>query len=292
MPKVSSKKQRMANLSKLAAKAKETASLSIATVSPQPIPEEMEVDQVVEISQPMQNTVELAWNSEAQASTQRYSHSGAHSDRHVRLIAQRSREIAKGNAKIDSFFAPVNRPVVQPEADIEPATDYKTQVEDALVRLCAFVVPRTNVQSEQHKLGISQMAKYDAVYHYFKTMASSGRWRKMKSSMEAASIVYKHKATSYRAKIIREHAAEYLASYAIPLGAQGKHSKRVSVLDDNDIKMKAIKWFRSQPKAKRSIPALVNQLRTVILPKKIEASTLNKKCWLMAVRSGLFLPSL
>ncbi|KAI8321265.1 hypothetical protein EDC96DRAFT_597549 [Choanephora cucurbitarum] len=233
----------MANLSKLAAKAKETTSLQNATVSPQPMLEEMEVDQVVEISQRIQNTVELAWNSEAQASTQRYNHSGAHSDRHVRRIAQRNREIARENERIDSFFAPVNKPAAQPEADIEPAIDYKTQVEDALVRLCAFVAPGTNVHSEQHKLAISQMAKYNAVYHYFKIMASSGEWRKMKASMEAALIVYKHKATSYRAKVIRERAAEYLDSYTIPLVAQGGHSKRMSVLNDNDIKMKAIKWF-------------------------------------------------
>ncbi|KAI8325499.1 hypothetical protein EDC96DRAFT_581775 [Choanephora cucurbitarum] len=125
MPKVSSKKQRMANLSKLAAKAKETTSPQNVTVSLQPMLEEMEVDQIVEISQPIQNTVELAWNSEAQASTQR----------EAERLQEEMEELTASSL--------LSTQTVQPEADIEPAINHETQVEDALVRLYAFVAPRT-----------------------------------------------------------------------------------------------------------------------------------------------------
>lgn len=99
----------------------------------------------------------------------------------------------------------------------------------------------------------------------------------MQSSRAAAKLVYKEKATEYRAEVIREYAKEYLSTGSISLGAHGKHSKRVSVLDDNDIKMKAVKWFRSQPKAKRSIPALVKHLREEILPQAVGDDTLSEE---------------
>ncbi|KAI9249924.1 hypothetical protein EDC94DRAFT_698095 [Helicostylum pulchrum] len=43
----------------------------------------------------------------------------------------------------------------------------------------------------------------------------------------------------------------------------------------NDIKEKALEWFRSIPKFQRNIPTLQNELRTVILPAAIENHTLN-----------------
>lgn len=142
-----------------------------------------------------------------------------------------------------------------------------------LERLGSFAIPEPNRNSEQHKLGVSELAKYEGVYHYL-YMIEHCKCNKTEASRIASEIVYKHKATIYKARKIKEYAKEYLLSGSITKNAQGAHSKRVSVLDDEDIKHQILEWFRNQPKAKRSIAALQKQLTEVILPKKIEADQL------------------
>jgi hypothetical protein len=68
--------------------------------------------------------------------------------------------------------------------------------------------------------------------------------KKVTASKLACDWVFKQNSTIYKARKIREYVQEYLQSNSITRGAQGKHSKRVSVLDDEDIKKKVVEWFR------------------------------------------------
>lgn len=53
----------------------------------------------------------------------------------------------------------------------------------------------------------------------------------------------------------------------MPAHQQGKHAKSLSILADSDVKEETMSWIRSQKAVTRSIPAIRNQLRNVILPK-------------------------
>jgi hypothetical protein len=118
-----------------------------------------------------------------------------------------------------------------------------------------------------------ERAKHQAV-HYYLQLRIEGL-RKMDASETAAKMFWYNKSVTYRSRMIRLYAESYLESGKIAQSAQGKHSKRISVLDDNDVKQKVLEWFRSVPKYQRNIAGIQNQLRTVILPATIENNTLN-----------------
>ncbi|OAD70636.1 hypothetical protein PHYBLDRAFT_69527 [Phycomyces blakesleeanus NRRL 1555(-)] len=201
------------------------------------------------------------------------------------LFRNSLREAAKGSARVDSFFLPIaNSSSAETEIgldeesdsadEVESKEEFKSRVKDAIIDLSKFAVPVISSTSEQQKLGVAEMGKYEGAYHYLYALINTDM-KKMAASKFASDIVYKQKSTWYRARKIRQHAKEYLETRRISLGAQGKHAKRVSVLDDEDIKQQILEWFRSQPRAKRSIAGLSVHLKEVILPKAIGSSLLS-----------------
>lgn len=76
--------------------------------------------------------------------------------------------------------------------------------------------------------------------------------KRMNASMIAAESIWGHKST-YRGRMIPNCAEEYMEHGNISIGSQGKHSNRVSVLDDNDIKRKMIEWIRGVVRPKRNL---------------------------------------
>lgn len=244
------------------------------------------------------SSLNLRWNKDAAAKEKFYSHSGAVSKRHINKRKQANRERAKGSATLDGFVifestttnveTGEQEDIVMEESAIDLQNSeeeaklslavYKAKVRDAFNELSEFLTPVMRVDSVQQKIGSYEMKKYyEAVCEYFNVMISTDQWKKMEASNIANNRIYKLRATSYRATQIREYAKEYLAVGSITPSAQGKHSKRVSILDDNDIKRKIMEWFRGQARTQRSIPALTKYLQEEVLPEKIDSDTLNKE---------------
>lgn len=198
-----------------------------------------------------------------------YSRGLQYSDRYQRKLNQKNREMAKGSAKISSYFFSQTQPVVE-EIQVESELD---KIKAAYQKLSADLGPVIDARSNQQKSGTYEYAKYRAVHHYLGLRIQGIKL--MEASMIAAKACWYDKATTYRSRVIRRYAKEYISTGVIMRGFQGKHSKRVSVLDDNDIKRKVIEWFLSVPKFQRNIAGIQNQLRTVILPSLIESDTLN-----------------
>ena len=130
-----------------------------------------------------------------------------------------------------------------------------------------------NRNSAQQKAGTYEYAKYQAAHYYLQLRVEGVK--KMYASVLAAKLFWGNKATTYRSRAIRGYAQEYIKFGKIAMGAQGKHSKRVSVLDDNDIKRKLIEWIRSVPKSHRNLQGIQNHLRDTILPAAVESDTLH-----------------
>lgn len=192
-----------------------------------------------------------------------------YSDRYQRKLKQKNREMAKGSAKISSYLDSVSAsPVLE-----APVQTEMRKLQAAYDVLTSELEPKISKESAQQKAGTYERTKYLAVHLYLE-LRIAGIKRVQASELAAKRFWYSN-VTVYRCIAIRKYAAEYIVSGKITEGSQGKHSKRVSVLDDNDIKRKIIEWFRSVPKFQRNVPAIQNELRNVIIPKAIENNALN-----------------
>ncbi|CAG8844302.1 39365_t:CDS:2, partial [Gigaspora margarita] len=70
-------------------------------------------------------------------------------------------------------------------------------------------------------------------------------------------------------RCIRGWAKDFLEQGTLPSHQQGKHAKRVSLLDDENLKLAACTWLRSIPPKDRSPLALKKELETNIFSKSL-----------------------
>jgi hypothetical protein len=90
-----------------------------------------------------------------------------------------------------------------------------------------------------------------------------------KKKMEASEHVARYicnKQTSYMSRCVRAWAGTFLKTGVFPEHRQGEHSKRLSLLGDEDIKEKARQWLRSSKPEKRDPIALKAHLEEDVLP--------------------------
>ena len=203
-----------------------------------------------------------------------------YSARYQRKLKQKNREMAKGSAKISSYFSSVTASSASEEAPVETEMQ---KLQAAYDYLTSELEPKISLESVQQKAGTYERTKYLAVHLYLELRIDG--IKRVQASELAAKRFWYGKATVYRSIVIRKYVAEYIITGEITKGLQGKHSKRISILDDNDIKRKVIEWFRSVPKFQRNIPAIQNELRHVIIPNAIENNALNVERYSNAVTS-------
>jgi hypothetical protein len=87
--------------------------------------------------------------------------------------------------------------------------------------------------------------------------------------MEASDHVARyvcHKPNSYVSRCVRAWADTYINVGKFPEHRQGKHSKRLSMLSDEDVKEKARQWLRGTKPEKRDPFALKAYLEEEVLP--------------------------
>lgn len=268
-------KNRMKKMSQLAAEAKKQRTLeAIASLATQRTEVEViEVEDDEDNGSLSSNTpLSILWDKKAEATLKKYRRELGYSSRHIRRLNKINRDAAKGTLAITAFFKPLVETVVQ-EKPVDANKEFRRKAEKALSELEQFTFPKINRKSEQQQLGVAEMAKYECLYHYLYAIVKAGM-KKVEASEYAGQVVFKSNTTQYRTRKIRRNAEEYFENGKINIGSQGKHSKRVSVLDDEDIKRKVLEWFNLQPRAKRSIIGIKKQLEEVILPECIASNSL------------------
>jgi peptidyl-tRNA hydrolase len=81
--------------------------------------------------------------------------------------------------------------------------------------------------------------RYYAAQMYITNLLQHNDWGKGKASQEAANAIYQEKSISsshsYRSRMIRRWAEEFASNGSIKVSIQGKHSKRLSILADEDV---------------------------------------------------------
>ncbi|CAG8778416.1 3058_t:CDS:10 [Gigaspora margarita] len=131
-----------------------------------------------------------------------------------------------------------------------------------------------NLQNAKKELAKSQPYKVQrltSIFHYFRLLLDAER--KISASEKIADNLWKGiRNTEYMSCCIRGWAKDFLEQGTLPSHQQGKHAKRASLLDDEDLKLAACTWLRSIPPKDRSPLALKKELETNIFPKSLGVS--------------------
>ena len=133
---------------------------------------------------------------------------------------------------------------------------------------------QTNIKKSDG-IGVSKMKLYDvrryqAVHMYLKHLIAGDE--KMKSSRSVANMLFNN-TKSYMPRAIQRWTKTYLIDGRLASFAQGAHGKRVSLLDDADIKEKCLQWLRVTKPHNRSPKALKEKLETDIFSETLGVST-------------------
>ena len=137
---------------------------------------------------------------------------------------------------------------------------------DAEERLREGLQKIRNQRSEFAKLSGFQLQRLMTLQKYF-VLLLEGK-KKMEASRMAAEARWRT-TTDHACRCIRAWAKTYLCLGKLPEHAQGKHSKRQSLLDDEDVKKRCLEYMRSVRPQDRSAANLQQELQNKIFPDKL-----------------------
>lgn len=123
-----------------------------------------------------------------------------------------------------------------------------------------------NKQEEFSKVSAFQLQRLMTLQRYL-VLLLEGK-KKMEASRIAAEARWMT-TTDHACRCIRAWAKAYLRLGELPEHSQGKHSKRVSLLDDEDIKKRCLAWMRSARPQDRSATNVQQELQNKIFPDKL-----------------------
>lgn len=123
-----------------------------------------------------------------------------------------------------------------------------------------------NVKKELAKSQPYEVQRLTSICQYFRLLMDGEK--KIKASEKIADTFWKGiRNTEYMAHCLRGWAKAFLDQGSLPSHRQGKHAKRESLLDDEDLKLVACTWLRFTLPKDRSPLALKKELESSIFPR-------------------------
>ena len=154
---------------------------------------------------------------------------------------------------IDVYFKRLNNNETCPSETndhgiVEPALclpSSQNQIERALREISALTEISTN---QYHERRLKNITKFDfirlmAVERYLSSLNDSPNSR-MSSSLKISAELFPNGNQAWTAKNIRQWANFFLAHQELPASNQGKHQKKASIIDDDDIRLACLTWLR------------------------------------------------
>ena len=157
---------------------------------------------------------------------------------------------ARSYQRVDQMFARLAGKEVEEDIIDEDEAEVLTKAEE---RLRDNLKKVRNQKSELGKVSSFQLLRLMTLHRYFVLLLEGHR--KMEASKLAAEARWTT-TSNHACRCIRAWAKVYLRLGSLPEHSQGKHSKRKSLLEDQDIKKKCLEWMRSQRPQDRSAPSL------------------------------------
>ncbi|KAG5456958.1 MAG: hypothetical protein BJ554DRAFT_3153 [Olpidium bornovanus] len=143
--------------------------------------------------------------------------------------------------------------------EVEKLSAAKKKLRDVLARI-------KNQKSELAAVSGYQLQHLMCIQRYMALVL--GGTKKVKASEQAAKERWTT-TTNYAGRCIHAWARTYAQLGKLPEHTQGKHAKRASILDDEDIKAWCVQWLRTCRPQDRSAADLQRELLTVIFPDKL-----------------------
>lgn len=174
---------------------------------------------------------------------------------------------AAGYRRIDTMFLPKALPVARTQDEPDnPLLSEQEKMEEAEENLRLSLSRIRNKDSPFAGLSGFQLQRLFAVQRYFeKRLEGVG---KMAASTDAAQSRW-ISPTAHTARCIRQWADVYLQLGELPEYKQGKHAKRESFLDDEDVKQKGLTWLRTTAVKDRSPAGLKQYIEETVMPAKL-----------------------
>lgn len=124
--------------------------------------------------------------------------------------------------------------------------------------------PVMNKKLENSQVDSYNRARYVTIQLYFNYRLEG--LKKVESAKKAALVLWDNCTNTYRYKAIIKWAREFLEQHILSNHCQGVHVKRVSFLNDNDVKLKIVDMIRKTPPQYRSIDGILKFIETDIIP--------------------------
>ncbi|OAD80600.1 hypothetical protein PHYBLDRAFT_161239 [Phycomyces blakesleeanus NRRL 1555(-)] len=161
-----------------------------------------------------------------------------------------------------------------PVASVSPVTEALTvckqskdeeleEIREAYEKISEMIKPPVSSDSELGKFALFEVSKHIVVKEYFRRLLNN--CKKIEASEKAAEIFWTTP-SKYRGEAVHGWAKEFLQFGKISEHQQGKHAKRSSIVDDEDLKKKAIVWLRAQKAERRTVVDLKKYLDEMLFP--------------------------
>ena len=164
--------------------------------------------------------------------------------------------------KITDMFSRIST-AANEQASSEQVDTYTLLLQQRKEELQRLISTLRNQRSDSAPMSLYKIHRATAVLAYI-SLRLEGK-KKLEASEHVARYIC-NKQTSYVARCVRAWADTYINMGVFTEHRQGKHSKRMSMLGDEDIKEKARQWLRSSKPEKRDPIALKTYLEEEVLP--------------------------
>lgn len=130
-----------------------------------------------------------------------------------------------------------------------------------------------NASSANEVIELYQHARLKSIYEYF--LKRLNGIKKLETATGAVNSVWIDLFKVYRPKAIIRRSKEYLRSGSLSRHKQGVHTKRMSFLDDTNVKVKLLSWLRLQKPEHRSIAHVQRYLQEDLVPSVLGVTAVN-----------------
>lgn len=130
--------------------------------------------------------------------------------------------------------------------------------------LIDYIKPTMNKKQESSRVDAYNRSRYLSIKLYFNFRLEG--LKKMESSKKAAQYLWPNCSKYYRHQAIVKWANEFLNQQTLSNHCQGVHVKRVSFLNDNDVKLKVLEMIKTTKPQYRTIDNILKFIDEEIVP--------------------------
>lgn len=174
----------------------------------------------------------------------------------------------KDNEKLTYFgFKIVNNNIGQEQQHVAHTKRELAKIRLIYNSLYKFTEPVMNKRQENSEVNAYNFSRYSAVKYYFEKRLEG--FNKGDASKAAAKFHWENASKFYRPNAIVCWAKEFLENEKLSEHSQGAHTKRLSLLSDNDIKKEILDFIIKTAPAQRKLDLFLEYINNEVIPSSL-----------------------